>query len=151
MVGLLQVAVPNHLGDAVMALPQLHRIALTLPATRLRLVGRSLPAKVLDGQGRWSPVSPKFERAKGGAALLLAPSFRVAWQSLCAGTKLRIGTATDARGLLLTRRVDASIEQMHQRDVYAASVDALFDELGLPTRSRGAKAARAPTDARLAP
>ena len=144
MVGLIQVAVPNHLGDAVMALPQLHRIAHALPATRLRLVGRALPAKVLDGQGPWSPVSPKFERARTGGALLLAPSFRVAWQALCAGAKLRIGTATDARGLLLTRRVHASIERIHQREVYAAAVDALFDELGLPSATRGAKAATCP-------
>ena len=123
---LLQVAVPNHLGDAVMALPSLHRLASVLGDTQLRLVGRPLAALVLDGQGPWPEVSPDWQSDPGGAALLLAPSLRVAVAAVRSRCAVRVGTPTDWRRPLLTHSVSASIRSHHQRDIYTAAVDSIL-------------------------
>ena len=112
-----------------MALPSLHRLASALPDTRLRLVGRPLPALVLNGQGPWSEVSPDWEVDPGGAALLLAPSFRAALGAVRSRCSVRIGTPTDWRRPLLTHSVSASIRSHHQRAIYAAAVDDTLAEL----------------------
>jgi ADP-heptose:LPS heptosyltransferase len=75
-------------------------------------------------------VSPQWIQRSGGAALLLAPSFRVAWQALRSGASLRIGTPTDWRRLLLTHPVDASVSDRHQREVYRAAADHVIELLG---------------------
>jgi ADP-heptose:LPS heptosyltransferase len=112
-----------------MALPALHRLSSALPNHDLRLVGRPLPALVLDGQGPWPKVAAEWASDRGGAALLLAPSFRVAWQALRSGCGLRIGTPTDWRRPLLTHSVPTSIRTHHQRDIYAAAVERTLAEL----------------------
>lgn len=127
---MIQVAVPNHLGDAVMALPALRALAAGLPGERIRLVGRPLPAKVLDGQGPWDPVQPAWIRDPQSAAVLLAPSIRVAIGAARARCRLRIGTPTDWRRLLLTDPVRASIRSMHQREIYRRVVARALERLG---------------------
>jgi ADP-heptose:LPS heptosyltransferase len=133
--GLLQVAVPNHLGDAVMALEPLRRLCAALPRFEIRLVGRRLPALVLDGQGPWGTVSSTWFRQSGSSALLLAPSFRVAGQAFWSGARVRIGTPTDWRRLLLTDVVDISVRTHHQRVVFAQAVDRAVEILGRGTQS----------------
>lgn len=130
MTRLVQVAVPNHLGDAVMALPQLRRLVSALDDCRVRLVGRPLAARVLDGQGSWAPVAADWLADEGSAALLLAPSFRVALQAWRAGATPRIGTPTDWRRLLLTEPVSAPITQHHQCEIYRRVVDRAIEVLG---------------------
>jgi len=130
--GLLQVAVPNHLGDAVMAMPFLRRLCRALPNHEVRLVGRPLPGLVLDDQGPWQPVSPTWRR-EAGTALLLAPSFRVAWQAVRSGALLRVGIPSDWRRLLLTHSVETSVRECHQRDVYRQLVDKTLSLLQAPT------------------
>ncbi len=127
---MLQVAVPNHLGDAVMALPALRALAAGLPGERLRLVGRPLPAKVLDQQGPWEDVRPGWVRDTGAAAVLLAPSMRVALGALRARCRIRVGTPTDWRRPLLTHSVRASIRRHHQREVYRRVVERALALLG---------------------
>lgn len=131
MVGLVQVAVPNHLGDAVMALPALRRLVAGLPGAEVLLVGRPLAASVLDGQGPWPVVAPAFSTRPGSAAVLLAPSLRVAiaaWRD--ARASRRIGTPTDFRRLLLTHVVKVDPLRAHQREVYLRVVDAALGLLG---------------------
>ena len=130
MTRLVQVAVPNHLGDAVMALPQLRRLVDALPDARVRLVGRPLAAKVLDQQGRWEPVSEDWQKGAHGAAVLLAPSLRVALGAFRAGATPRIGIPGDWRRALLTVVVDASVGRHHQREVYRRIVDRAIESLG---------------------
>ncbi|MEE2829506.1 MAG: glycosyltransferase family 9 protein [Myxococcota bacterium] len=130
MTRLVQVAVPNHLGDAVMALPEIRRLATALPGAVLRLVGRPLPARVLDGQGPWEPVSQSWSADREAAAVLLGPSFRVALAAWRAGASVRVGTPTDWRRFLLTHPVDASIAFHHQQEIYRRVIDQAVACLG---------------------
>ena len=127
---MIQVAVPNHLGDAVMALPALRALAAGLPDRSVRLVGRPLPAKVLDGQGPWPDVTPEWSRDRASTAVLLGPSMRVAIGALRARCRLRIGTPTDWRRPLLTHVVRASIRRHHQREIYRRVVARALELLG---------------------
>lgn len=128
---MIQVAVPNHLGDAVMALPAIRMLAASLPARRLRLVGRALPAMVLDGQGPWDRVQATWTRDRGSCAVLLAPSLRVAIDAIRrARCRVRIGTPTDWRRALLTHVVRASIERVHQREIYRQVASRTLELLG---------------------
>jgi len=122
----VQVAVPNHIGDAVMALGPLRRLAAVAPD--LRLVGRPAAARVLDGQGAWGRVHADW--ARGGAAVLLAPSLRVALQAVWARTRPRIGAPSDARRLLLTQAVDVR-GAVHHREGLHLVVDAATSALDL--------------------
>ena len=122
---------PNHLGDAVMALPAIRMLAGGLPQRRLRLVGRALPAMVLDGQGPWEPVRPGWTRDRESCAVLLAPSLRVAIGAVRAGRcGVRVGTPTDWRRPLLTDAVAVSIRRSHQREVYRRVVTRALERLG---------------------
>ena len=128
---MIQVAVPNHLGDAVMALPAIRTLAAGLPGRQIRLVGRPLSATVLDGQGPWDPVEPGWTRDRESCAVLLAPSLRVAIGAVQQGRcRVRIGAPTDWRRPLLTDPVRASIRRMHQRDVYRRVVLRALERLG---------------------
>lgn len=127
---LVQVAVPNHFGDAVMALPALRRLAAGLPAGSVRLVGRSLPARVLDGQGPWPPTAEAWVRRPGSAAVLLAASIRVALGARRARARIVVGTRVDGRRLLLSHPVEGSIAIDHQRTLYERTIDVALAALG---------------------
>jgi len=101
---IIQVAVPKHLGDAVLALPALRTLA-ALPDTSITLVCSSaLVLDLLAEQGPWQG-SPTFQRAANSIAVLLAPSFRVALQARAARVGTSIGLASDSRSLLLSHVV----------------------------------------------
>jgi len=127
---LVQVAVPNHLGDAVMALSPLRRLVRALPGADVRLVGRPLAALVLDGQGSWAPVAPTWERRRGSVAVLLASSIRVALAARRAGARLVVGTRVDGRRLLLSHPVEGTIAELHQRTLYERTIDVAIAALG---------------------
>ncbi len=99
---------PNHLGDGVMALPalaalaRLGRLDIAAPRWGAQLY-RDLDAAVV----------PTGDLGAPDAAVLFPPSFRVAWQARRAG--MRVGTATDARSLLLTHTVE---QGPHRSDTY---------------------------------
>lgn len=130
----LQVAVPNHVGDAVMALGPLRQLGAAFPS--IRLVGRPAAARVLDGQGPWGSVQPTWER--GGAAVLLAPSLRVALQAVASRARPRIGAPTDARRLLLTDIVDIT-DVVHYRDALQRVAAAALSRLGAPRGAAGSE------------
>ena len=115
MLGSIQVAVPKHLGDAVLALPALRMLA-AVPSSSLRLV---CPAEsVLDllaDQGCWQRGSSQFLTIHGSLAVLLAPSLRVALQARRAKVETCIGLASDSRGILLTHVVPGPVRPLPQR------------------------------------
>jgi ADP-heptose:LPS heptosyltransferase len=103
MTGLVQVAVPRHLGDAIVSLGALRQLADGLPARPLRLVCPSaLVLDLLADQGPWQRGSRAFLPARDGVAVLFAPSLRVALAAWRARIPRRIGLPSDHRGLLLS-------------------------------------------------
>ncbi len=101
---------PNHLGDAVMALPALRALAAAGP---LEVQGPAWLASLVEGWAAWGP--PRGLPRGTDLAVLFAPSLRAAWQARRASR--RIGTPTDHRGWLLTHPVRAEV---HRADTYAA-------------------------------
>ncbi len=104
---------PNHLGDGVMALPAV--TALARAAASCRVAAPSWGEQLYRDTGAaWIPRDTRPERQE--VAVLLAPSFRAAWQARRA--RHRVGLATDGRSLLLNRSVPPG--EGHRRDDYAA-------------------------------
>ena len=98
----VQVVVPRHLGDAVLALPALRQLCRVADVL-VRADGGA--ARVLDGQGSWTLAPDRDTPFTPLPTLLLAGSARVALQALRARAPLRVGRATDRRRLLLTHTV----------------------------------------------
>lgn len=109
----LFVRAPNHLGDGVMALPTITALAAAAPSCRVASPGWG---EVLYRRAgvRWVAQDTRPERHE--VAVLLAPSFRAAWQARRASR--RIGLATDGRSLLLSEAVPPG--EGHRREDYAA-------------------------------
>lgn len=98
---------PNHLGDGVMALPALAALARQ---GALRIQAPQALAPLYRHLALVEPPS----RTEVDTAVLFTPSLSSAWLVRRCGR--RIGTATDARGWLLTDRIP---EGTHRRDTYA--------------------------------
>ncbi len=115
-----------------MALPALRRLAAACACGghELRLVGRPIANKVLDGQGDWPDVARSWRRQRGSAAVLLAASIRVALAARRVGARVVVGTRVDARRWLLTHPVDGTIADCHQRELYARTADVAIAALG---------------------
>lgn len=109
----LFVRAPNHLGDGVMAMPAVRALAQAAASCRV-----AAPAwgELLyrDTGARWVPRETRPERDE--VAVLLAPSFRAAWQARKA--LARVGLATDGRSLLLSRSLPPGAG--HRSEDYAA-------------------------------
>lgn len=130
----IAVRSPNHLGDAVMALPAIRSLAEVGPVTvyaprGLHPLFGGLPVRLPS-------------RMRADVAVLFAPSFRSAWQAR--GCTTIIGTPTDHRSRLLHVRVP---ERTGRADTYG---DLSRAAGGLPVgppvvRVRG-RARRVPAD-----
>jgi heptosyltransferase-2 len=129
------VQAPNHLGDVVMALPALARIAERHPGARIDGVARphvapllamaGLPFRsiVVGRSGGWR-AAWRLRAERYDRAYLFAPSFRAAAFAWLAGVRTRRGTPTDARRFLLTEAtapVEAPGE--HRIDFYLRIAD----------------------------
>lgn len=112
------VRAPNHLGDALMAMPTIRGLT-SLGSVEVRgpaflaTIYRDLDVSIAPA-GRWRDVD---------AVALLAPSLRAGIEAL--GIRRRIGWATDWRRPLLTDVVEA---RGHRRDAMAAVGRALGGE-----------------------
>ena len=105
MSGKIQVAVPKHIGDAVLALPALRMLA-SVPGHSVGLVcSNRTVLELLADQGPWLEMSSRFIPDRHSLAVLLAPSIRVALQARTAGMPVRLGLATDGRRILLSHVV----------------------------------------------
>ena len=141
----VQVAVPRHLGDAVLALPALRRLARVADVL-IRADGGA--ARLLAGQGPWSIAADRRSTWEPLPTLLLSGSTRVALTALAARARIRVGRATDGRGLLLThrvapppqplprttpagRRLPALVTDEHQADAWLRAAARFADVLGL--------------------
>lgn len=113
----LVVRAPNHLGELVLALPALARATeLSGPPPIVQVVegltpvlamsGLELEAVPLEDRHAVFRAALDLRRRSPGRGVLLTPSFSGALIFWLAGVPERRGTATDARTLLLTDRVD---------------------------------------------
>lgn len=134
------IRAPNHLGELILALPALERAAELWPERPLvQLPGRLGPVLAMSG----APVEPlplagrhRFPGAMREArarepdvGVLLTPSFSAALLLLLCGVPRRRGTDTDARGWLLTDRVDrAPLLEGHRVAEYLTLVAGAADE-----------------------
>lgn len=111
------IRAPNHLGELVLALPALERAAaLRLSRPLVQLPARLAPllelSRVdadllpLENRHRLIRAAREIRRRGGRTGILLTPSFSAALLFALARLPVRRGTDTDARGWLLTDRVD---------------------------------------------
>lgn len=118
----LLVVLPSWLGDTVMAEPALRALREQIRPTHLTSLGRAGLASVLEGtelfesavehamRGLLGPLSASRAVKRGharrwDAVLLLPNSLRSAVAARLIPAVLRVGYATDGRGVLLSRRV----------------------------------------------
>ena len=111
----LAVALPNWVGDAVMATPTLRAIRARFPDERLVAVARPYVRPVLD-PNPWTDAFVEADKSAGGfraavralrsesvdTGVLLPNSFRSALMFWVGGVRRRIGYARGGRGFLLT-------------------------------------------------
>jgi heptosyltransferase-2 len=129
------VRAPNWLGDAVMALPALAAVRRTFPRSTLTVAAPPAVAPLFEEAVSASPDEVlAVERRNEGTmirsgrfdlAILLPNSFRSAWVTKRAGIPHRWGTATNARGWLLTRQVRKTSKGRHQSARYLDLMDVL--------------------------
>lgn len=113
----------NWVGDAIMALPALHRIRSRFPDAHIAILARPYVAEIYRHQdvadrlilyeadhghvgfrGRQHLIA-ELRRHKFDAALLLQNAFDAAWLAWRVGIPERIGYARDGRSVLLSRAV----------------------------------------------
>lgn len=115
------VVLPNWVGDVVLATPSLMALRRRYPAARIGYLARAYVADVLSGcswhdellhwpdargaGGLWNLVC-ELRRRAFDCAILLPNSFRSALAVWLARIPRRIGYARDARGWMLTDRID---------------------------------------------
>jgi len=117
----LAVALPNWVGDAVMATPTLRALRACFPDERLVAVARPYVRPVLD-PNPWTDIFIEADKSAGGfgaavralrresaeTGVLLPNSFRSALMFRFGGVQRRIGYARGGRGFLLTDRIETT-------------------------------------------
>ena len=129
------VRAPNWVGDVVLSLPALRDLRRLFPAARLEVLARPWVGELYRAVSEVDAVVESRGVAADRAALrgrfdlgvLLPNSFASALSLWRAGIPERWGYATDARGLLLTRRcrVPASVRGQSQVYYYRAMLEGL--------------------------
>ncbi len=138
------VIAPNWLGDAVMCLPALGRVA-GAPGVSLAVCTPPYTARVFDGldgidelwvdRSRGRPARVR-ERARAlsaygaDAALIFPPSFSSALAPWLARVRRRVAYAGEGRGPLLTRALRDPGRSAHLSGAYTALADAALEEIG---------------------
>ncbi len=127
---------PNHLGDVVIAIPALRRLAERYPEATLDiwcpyrwapvLEMANLPAAVIAfrrTRAIWRTAG-RLRHLAYEAAYLFTPSFSTAGVVWLAGIRERRGTPTDGRSLLLTQRAGREAEsEEHRASFYLRIAD----------------------------
>jgi heptosyltransferase-2 len=114
MTNLILVRAPNWLGDAVMSIPFLRRLAARHPGSAIDVLCRPSTAELYRASGLCRAVLPlpgvdtaphRLRTVGYQRAYVLPPSFSAAWHLWRAGIPERVGLATDGRSRLLTRPI----------------------------------------------
>jgi len=146
----LAVALPNWVGDAVMATPTLRALRARFPDERIVAVARPYVRPVLD-PNPWTDAFIEADKAAGvfraavralrresiETGVLLPNSFRSALMFWLGGVHRRVGYARGGRGFLLTDRLQA--QRSSGRFVPTPQITyylALAEHLGAPTDDR---------------
>lgn len=139
----LQVLLPRHLGDCVLALAALRGLQRAADG-RIALIGVGAGPALLATQAGWRVVP---ELWGGAPVLLLRPSLRAALLARFAGCPVRIGYGTDHRGWLLSHTVPqatgpldghgvpALLPREHMRDAMVHLAEATATALGWTYRA----------------
>jgi heptosyltransferase-2 len=129
------VRAPNWVGDVVLSLPALRDLRRSFPAARLEVLARPWVGElygavpevdaVIESRGLAADTSAL--RGRFDLSVLLPNSFAAALAPWRAGIPERWGYATDARGVLLTRRcrVPAAVRGRSQVYYYRAMLEGL--------------------------
>ncbi len=133
------IRLPNWLGDALMSSPvyenlkDQEELILFGPASFINLFEDFPNCRILPFYSKDSKKNlQNLKVYKKERGLLLTNSFSSAWLFFRAGLKERMGFSTDARGLLLTKKVPPPPKRMHQRDKYLY----LLEKLGYSASKR---------------
>ncbi len=129
----LAIRMPDHLGDATMALAALRSLLDRHPGATVhgpRLLADLLAATSMPA----STLRPGNEVPDADVGVLLKPSFHAAWR--WRHLPRRVGLAANGRALLLTDPVPARPDE-HRRDAYGRVARAAL-ALAEPTASRAA-------------
>ena len=133
----------NWIGDAVLTLPAVASIRATYPNAHVAVLVKpwvadiykifSKPDEIIIYENKFDTstgvlrLARKLKKEKFDLAILLQNAIEAAIIALAAGIPLRAGYDSDARGLLLTHRVQRTneIKKAHQIDYYLEMVKAL--------------------------
>lgn len=141
----------NWVGDAVMSLPAIDSLRLSLPGAEIAILAKPWVAEIFQGNtavdrvilyqshgvhqglgGKWR-LARQLKKERFDLAVLIQNAFEAALLSFLAGIPRRAGYNTDGRTLLLTNPVTLSpkVKGDHQVDYYLELVRALgFQEGG---------------------
>lgn len=130
----------NWLGDAVMTTPALQRLRSSFPHAHISLLATPLTANLFIGSPLLDEVIEYRRREEGvravintakilraqryDLAVLFQNAFEAALLAWLGGARLRVGFATQGRGLLLTHQVERRAQQPHQLHDYLEIVAA---------------------------
>jgi heptosyltransferase-2 len=130
---IIVVLKPRYLGDAVMATPILNRIVQEFERPTI-LAPEHIATMLHEDIGRFevlAPCSPMLRQTSAlrnfDTAILVNRSFRSALTTFLAGINIRVGHATESRGLLLSKRIEHDPARME-----AKSYGDLLEAIGLP-------------------
>jgi len=135
------VRATNWVGDAVMTLPALEAVRETFPSSSIAVLAKPWVAPIYQhhpatdrilmfhkGEGAFTGLGElircirRIREYRFDLAILFQNAFEAALLACLGGSKLRVGYATDGRGLLLTHRIVRSQEVLtvHQTEYYLA-------------------------------
>jgi len=160
----IMIRANNWIGDVVMVAPAVRAIRERFPRARMAIVAKAWVLETLAGnpyydelieydpQGRHAGLAGRLRIASairaGGAvdlAVLFQKAFDAAALALLAGARVRVGYATDARGLLLTHALPPPPATMHHAEAFLGLARALgcqvedgrpFFHVGVEARQR---------------
>jgi heptosyltransferase-2 len=141
----VMVRAANWVGDAVLSLPAIHSLRLSLPNAEITILAKPWVSEIFQGNtvsdrvilyqspgihkgflGKWR-LAGQLKKERFDLAFLIQNAFEAALISFMAGIPQRAGYNTDGRTLLLTHPVTVNrrVKRGHQVDYYLELVRAI--------------------------